>query len=189
MDFKDLLNGLHPPGVFSDAPASIFQGELAVVAAAFKRANDNAAALKDEMHPETATASIADWERNYGLTPGPDDPLQTRRQRVVAKMNAQGGLSRQYFIGFAASLGYAITIDEYEPFMSDIGCAGDSCSEDEIFFAWLITVLNSGNTKVLFCVDDGCAGDSLIWWPDDTYFEGRINGLKRASTVVFFEYI
>ena len=189
MNFKDLLNMLYPPGVFSDDAESDVQKELVVVANAFQRANDNAAALRNEMHPETATVSLASWERILALTPGPSDPIQTRRQRIIAALTAQGGLSRQYFINLAASLGYMIEIDELQPLKAGSMRAGQLVAVPETCFCWRIRVLNWSGKVVKFRAGAARAGDCLGWWPTDVYFEGIMNQLQRASSSIIFEYI
>lgn len=189
MDYYSLLKKLLPSGAYSDDDGSLTLKSVSVKALALTMAQANAEALLDEMHPETTQFCIADWERLCGLTPGPDDPLQTRQQRVIQQINMRGGVSRHYFIDLAAALGYTVTIDEYEPFMADIGCAGDAVSDEDIFFVWLVTVINSGAVQVQFCSDGGSvAGNSLLWWPTNDYLEGVFNRLKRASTFVIFAY-
>ncbi len=189
MDYYSLLKKLLPAGAYSDDDASLVLKDVQVSALALTMTQENAEALLGEMHPETTQYAIADWERICGLTPGPDDPVQTRQQRVIQQLNMRGGLSRQYFINLAAVLCYTVTIDEYEPFMADIGCAGDAVSGEDIFFVWLVTVVNSSATQVEFCSDGGsAAGDNLLWWPTNDYLEGVFNRLKRASTFVIFAY-
>ncbi len=189
MDYYGLLKKLLPAGAYSDDDASLVLKDIYVTALSLTRTQENAEALLDEMHPETAIYSLPDWERTCAIVPGQVDPVQTRQQRTSQKLRARGGLSRQYFIDLASTLGYTITVDEYEPFMTDIGCVGDSISAEEIFFVWLVTVVDSGVARVEFCTDgSSCVGDSLLWWPSSDYLEGIFNKLKRASTFVIFAY-
>jgi uncharacterized protein YmfQ (DUF2313 family) len=84
--------------------------------------------LEIESDPRTTVELLPDWERNWGLP----DPCYTAPQTIaerqialVARMTLYGSQSREFYINFAAFLGYTITITEYRPFMVGIDCCGD----------------------------------------------------------------
>ena len=84
--------------------------------------------LEIESDPRKTVELLPDWERNWGLP----DPCYTAPQTIaqrqialVARMTLYGSQSREFFINFAAFLGYSITITEYRPFMVGIDCCGD----------------------------------------------------------------
>jgi uncharacterized protein YmfQ (DUF2313 family) len=75
--------------------------------------------LFEEVDPQTTLELLADWERIAGL---PDncikapDSIAERRAAVQSRITGLGGQTRAYFIELAATLGFAITIDEFQPF-------------------------------------------------------------------------
>ncbi|UEM11977.1 DUF2313 domain-containing protein [Bradyrhizobium barranii subsp. barranii] len=84
--------------------------------------------LETESDPRKTVELLPDWERNWGLP----DPCYTapqtiaqRQAALVARMTLYGSQSREFYINFAAFLGYTITITEYRPFMVGIDCCGD----------------------------------------------------------------
>jgi uncharacterized protein YmfQ (DUF2313 family) len=100
--------------------AGIWGGEIA------GRADD---LLVRETDPRSTLEMLTDWERAFGLPdPCVAEPLTIgdRQKALVAKMTTQGGQSRAYFIALAASIGYAITIREFAPFMCGISEVGDT---------------------------------------------------------------
>jgi uncharacterized protein YmfQ (DUF2313 family) len=85
--------------------------------------------LEIESDPRSTLELLPDWERNWGLP----DPCYTapqtigeRQQALVQRMTLMGGQSRQWFIDFAAFIGYSITITEYRPFMVGLDRCGDN---------------------------------------------------------------
>jgi len=85
--------------------------------------------LEIESDPRTTVELLPDWERNFGLP----DPCYTAPQTVaqrqialVARMTLWGSQSRQWYIDFAAFLGYNITISEYRPWMVGFDRCGDA---------------------------------------------------------------
>ncbi len=149
-------------------------------------AQSNAEDLLKEFFPDGAYELLPDWERVCGLTPGADDPLQLRRDRVIKKLRELGGLSRAYFINLAASLGYTISIEELRPFMAGIGRAGDTLYIYESIWIWRVKV--SGQALYYFSAGQSAAGERLLWWPAQTAMEDLLKDLKPAHTYVIFDY-
>jgi len=149
-------------------------------------AQANADTLLREMFPDTAVWLLTDWERVLGLTPGTSDPLQLRRNQVVRKIRARGGLSRAYFISLAQSLGYEIEIVEPVPFMAGWGRAGDRLYGQAICSQWGVRILNQPIYK--FRAGQSVAGERLTWWAPQTMIEDIIKELKPAHTFVYFIY-
>jgi uncharacterized protein YmfQ (DUF2313 family) len=85
--------------------------------------------LERESDPRITVELLPDWERNWGLP----DPCYTAPQTVaqrqtalIARMTLWGSQSRQWYIDFAAFLGYTITITEYRPWMVGLDRCGDA---------------------------------------------------------------
>ena len=83
--------------------------------------------LERETDPRYTLEMMSDWERAFGL---PDkcltEPLtmEDRRKALMTRITMLGGQSREFFIALAASIGYAITITEYRPWMVGIDRVG-----------------------------------------------------------------
>ena len=180
MSHSDALKLLFPPIGLE----GVFDNDIALEGARLDDAQASAETLLDEMFADTATALLASWERVCGITPGADDTVLARQNRVVQQLRARGGLSKAYFVGLAAALGFAITIDEFIPFMAGIGRSGDTLYVPEVVFVWRVNV--SGYAVYQFRAGTSRAGDLLLWWPVQTMIEGIFNLLKPAHTYVFF---
>ena len=66
--------------------------------------------------PATTLTSLDDWEAAVGLPDpcsGEDATIPERQAHVVARLTYRGGQSVPYLIGFAASIGYTITITQF----------------------------------------------------------------------------
>lgn len=134
--------------------------------------SESAADLLLEKFPYTALLNITDWERICGLSATDTTTLQERRNAVVAKLRAIGGLSRAYFIKLAADMGYTITIDE--PFAT------------EGPHVWRITFADQPIYE--FYADQSCAEELLLDWSSNTAIEGLFNELKPAHSRLITAY-
>ncbi|MGL9774807.1 MAG: putative phage tail protein [Sodalis sp. (in: enterobacteria)] len=56
--------------------------------------------MADGITPFLAVGLLVDWEWTLEISPDSSMTLQQRRQQVLARINATGGLSRQYFINW-----------------------------------------------------------------------------------------
>ncbi len=121
MDLKPLylhqLLALLPPGAaWPRDPGTVRHGQLSAIARSLATVHARADQLLEEADPRSAAELLIDWERVAGLPDpctGPAETTAERRDRVVARLTARGGQSRVYFIGVAAALGYAVTIEEF----------------------------------------------------------------------------
>lgn len=85
--------------------------------------------LETESDPRITMELLPDWERNWGL-PDPcysaPQTIGERQKALIMRMTMMGGQSCQWFIDFAAFIGYSITITEYRPFMVGLDRCGDN---------------------------------------------------------------
>ncbi|EIF9059078.1 DUF2313 domain-containing protein, partial [Salmonella enterica] len=142
-DYRDVLALLLPP-VSYDSNGPRLGAELQAEAALLSRSERAIRRLLTAITLTTSVDFLPDWERLYALTPSPDDTLQQRCQRVLAKISETGGLSREYFIQLAKTLGYDIAITEPEPFRCGRNRCGERLWIREIIWVWIVTI-NSGN--------------------------------------------
>ncbi len=188
MTYGELLKFLLPHGVYSEDAGSLHVKDLSVAAAALTAAEANADDLtEDEIYPDKTDELLHEWERVYGISPDTDIPWQARIDNLMASVRAVGGLTKGYFIGLAARLGYTVTIEEFEPFMAGWSEAGDTLYTDDAVYCWRVTVANSGIKSYFFEAGISGAGDEL-GWSSDTFLESLFNRLKPAHTMVEFVY-
>lgn len=148
--YLDQLQKLLPPGdAWTRDPDANLTKLLAALAEEFARLDARADALIEEADPRTALEMLPDWERLAGL-PDPctgviASTVPERRAAIVAKLTARGGQSIPYLTELAASLGYAIAIEEFKPSRAGACRAGDRCQGIvDWAFAFRVNVLPPG---------------------------------------------
>jgi uncharacterized protein YmfQ (DUF2313 family) len=161
--------------------------DLDIDGASLDAAQASAEVLLAEMFPDQTSDLLTDWERVVGNVPGPNDPLQDRRDRVVMKLRQLGGLSVGYFLGLAQTLGYTVSIVEPVPLMAGWGAAGDTLYAPEIDGQWGVEIM--GKAIYHFRAGQSSSGESLTWWQPDTVLEDLFRELKPAHTFVYFSYL
>jgi uncharacterized protein YmfQ (DUF2313 family) len=159
--YRQQLKALLPPGraLSLDTTATLHR-LLDAIAQEFARIEARARDLVVEAMPDTSIELLPDWERVLGL---PDhclpreDTEAARREAVLAKLAAQGGQSKAYFIELAASLGYpGGWIEEFVPFTATSLCT-DPLNSDPWCFVWWLHVPqrgpgNEGRDRALECL-------------------------------------
>lgn len=142
-----------------------------------------------ELDPATTTELLPDWERVLGL-PDPcltqAQTLQQRRAAVVTKYTLLGGQNAQFYIDLAASIGFPITITEFDPFVAGSD-AGDPLSNDEGGWPYTWQVNAPEETIQYFRSGQNTSGDALRTWGNEQ-LECAINARKPAHTNLLFAY-
>jgi uncharacterized protein YmfQ (DUF2313 family) len=164
---RDILQQLIPLEINGN-----FAADLAIEGHHLDEAVTRAEQLLLEMFPDTSDESIVDWERVCGIVPSSTANLQQRRDVVIQKLRAVGGLSIDYFIALAVALGYTITIDE--PFAT------------EGPHAWRITF--TGYPFYDFRAGASCCGELLLDWDSQSAVEGIFQDLKPAHSRLICAY-
>lgn len=144
----------------------------------------------DEADPRTTLELLPDWEAALGL---PDDCLpagssiQERRDAVLAKLDDDGRQDPDFYRALAATLGYAVTIQEYSPFVCGLSCCGDVLNGGhDVRYYWQITV--HGPRVTLFRCGASAPPDYLGKTSHATELECLIRRYKLAHTYVIFNY-
>jgi len=181
MDNADALKLLFPVELGGD-----FEADIETEGTQLDRAQISAETLLGEMFADQAHLLLPSYERTYGLSPGADDPIQTRLAALLDRMRELGGLSRQYFIDLADRYGITITIDEFVPFLAGWGRAGDPLAEHEVIWLWRVNMPEINEIKFLAGVS--AAGERLGWWRTGI-LEAILEDLKPAHTVLNFAYV
>lgn len=185
MSYRDLLARLLPPVAYSPAEPRL-NAELTAEGNAFTAVDTSASAVVGAVTPFDSASLLTDWERVLELTPAADDTWQQRLEAVLIKLAELGGISREYFINIAATAGYDITIDEFEPFRAGEGRAGDTIYSADVIWVWAVNVQSETN-MYYFLAGESCAGESIGTFGDNI-LETIFQNLKPAHTFCYFTY-
>lgn len=143
--------------------------------------------------------SLADWERDYGLpdpcTGGTNDTT-IRHKALLGKIRSKGLITPADFIALAASLGYAITIEEPRPFTfgeSECGLltgdeiAGATTEGGAIEYFWIVSVSGQPHSEFQFGISEAGV-DRLTDWQEATALECLFRRYAPAWTRPLFVY-
>lgn len=184
--YAELLGLLLPPKSYS-LDGKQLKAELLAEGNCLARVEIKSDDVLNGITPFFAVSLLSDWERVLALNVDNSMTLQQRRQQVLAKINATGGLSRKYFINLAKSLGYNITIDEPEPFRAGVGRAGDRIWIPEIIWVWIVNIDDAQVPVYRFRAGSSLAGERLMTFGQNM-IENIFQDLKPAHTQVVFNY-
>ncbi|CKG99915.1 YmfQ family protein [Haemophilus influenzae] len=190
-DHKKVLAKLYPP-VSYDVNGERFLAQCEVDGNAFDRLQKSAVDLLQIIEPSTSNTMLSDWERLCGIKTDYTNNYQARVKRVIAKLNAIGGLSIPYFKRIAESIGYRIEIKEFSPLANDLPTTGDLVqfrneARDNLIFMWRVSVLNGDDNIVYFRAGTSFAGNHLVEF-GDPIIEEFFRDLKPAHTYCYFAY-
>lgn len=161
----------------------VFAGELA-------RIDARTVDVLNESDPRTTLEMLTDWERVAGLPDlcaGLAETLQERRQAVVHKITGLGGQSKAYYTSIAESLGYAIEIDEFKPFICGLSHCGDILSGGHaVRYNWRVRVLEP--RAVYFRAGVSACGEKLLTIRRAEDLECILTRLKPSHTNLIFAY-
>lgn len=120
------LQALLPPLSY-DPKGPVLGAQLAAEAGALSEAIAALEAVESAIFPATAGEFIADWERNYGITPAPGATQDDRVKTVLAAMADLGGQSIPYFVRLAALFGVVAGAENFTvPTVGSVS-VGDFC--------------------------------------------------------------
>lgn len=92
MNMVDLFRAMLPP-VSYDLNGKYISAELTAEANVMEAVKASAARVLAQITPLQASMTLSDWERVYGVVPREGATQQERRQNILVKMAATGGLS------------------------------------------------------------------------------------------------
>jgi uncharacterized protein YmfQ (DUF2313 family) len=98
------------------------------------------------MDPRYADELLDDYERQYELEPA--DELQDRRDAVLAKVRARGGVTFDYYEQLAVDFGYpdAVVTDAADP-LTTVSVADDFLQDAEWKVTFLLTATSQGAAR------------------------------------------
>lgn len=189
-DYLEQAQALLPPGPAWPRDTDVYTTRLFTgLAEKFARVDSRARQLIEEADPRTTFELLSDWERVAGLPDGCVSSTGTelstaqRRDALVARLTMLGAQSPAYFIALAASLGYTITITEFDESSVD-GTVDDFIYGPEWASAWQVN--GAENTVVQITVDDS-VDDPLASWTN-VVLQCVFNRFKPAHTTLLFAY-
>lgn len=184
---REQLRALLPPGrALEDGGSGTLTELLDALAQECGRVDDSADSLVDEADPRTTYELLSDWERIAGLpdpcvgTPG---TIEQRRDALVQRLTSRGGQSPAYFIALAQSLGYAVTVTEFQPATVNMTVNKPLYGADWAF-AWQV---NAAQTTVTAATVASPVNEALRTW-GNAALECVISDRKPAHTKVLFAY-
>jgi len=162
---------------------------LSGLAPCYERQTARANYLLIDSFPSTTYELLPEWESTLGLPDpcaGAAPTIPQRRSQVVARFTNIGGASIPYFIGFAASLGYTVTIQQFSQAHAGLLRAGMPCCGYDWNFAWKITA--PLNAVVRAVAGAMAAGDPLASW-GNAVLECEFRAVMPAHTIPIFAYV
>lgn len=186
-DFRSALLRLLPRGAIWSREVGGLPYQLSDVwAQTFARNSQRAINLLVDCFPSTTTELLQEWQETLGL-PDPcagDNPtLEQQRSQVVSRLTDAGGSSLQYYISYAATLGYDITITEFSS--SRFGKKfGTSFGGNAWNYVWQVNALAFTINRLKF---GDVFGKRFSDW-GNTVLQCELNRLKPSHTILVFNY-
>jgi uncharacterized protein YmfQ (DUF2313 family) len=184
-DFLSGMQKLLPTGPAWPRDSDAVQTQVLLALIKLYTANAAAASgLLVDGFPTTTVNLLPEWELTLGLPDpcaGESPTIEARRAQVVARFEATGGQSAQYFINFAATLGYTITIDQFAPFRAGYNRAGDPDNSEAWAFAWRVNAPLF--TVAFFHVGSSAVGEPLASW-GSSVLECELERMSPAHTTL-----
>jgi len=154
-DFASAMQYLMPRGrAWPRDPASLQSALILGLAATYARLQNRDNDLISEALPSSTNQLLPEWESSLGLPDpcsGGGATTAARRAQVVARFADGGGQSTAFFIAYAATLGYAITIT-YGALAYRFGARfGGHFASDLSAYTWTVNTPGPGPIKVLEC--------------------------------------
>lgn len=182
MSSRYLLADLRPPVSYARDEA-----DIVAEAGVFDRVAERAAGVGESPFPTEANDYLYRWEDLLGITPPQGASARQRADAVLAKLNALGGLSIDYFVGIAEAAGYDVEIFEEDQFRAGESSAGDNLNTEDAVWRWCVDVASSNATAYIFRAGEARAGDRVSMYSDPV-IETMFDELKPAWTLCRFEY-
>jgi len=154
------------------------------LAPSYERQTARANYLLIDAFPATATELLPEWEESLGLPDpcaGSAPTLQQRRSQVVARFANSGGQSIKFYVDFAESLGFDITVSQFTPFRVGQNRAGDSVGSIAWAYAWRVNA--PAVTISYFRAGQSAAGEPLAAW-GNAVLACEMRSIKPAHTEV-----
>lgn len=160
------------------------------IAQEFYRIQTRAVQAMVESLADSADELFNEWEQTAGL---PDScfnhesqSMQSRRQKLVFKLQQLGGQSKSYFIDLLEYLGYSNAQIEEPQAMTCNDTCNDAVYDEDAQFTWIVHLQNAENRTQFLTCDGDCNGFLQSFGNDNLLC--ILSRLKPAHTQVFIAY-
>ena len=188
-DFLTALQNLMPRGLaWPTNPGSVMAQVMGCLAPSFARHTARNNYLLVDAFPATSDELLPEWEETLGLPDpcaGVLPTLQQRQAQVVARLTNSGGQSIPYFINYASSLGYGVSVTEFSPFRIGQRRMGAQLGLQDWAFTWRIN--SAASTVTYFRTGRSGAGEPLSAW-GNAVLQCELANIKPAHTYLNFGY-
>lgn len=167
---------------------TVLEGILKCFMPTAERTINDARSLIPNSFPATATYTLLEWQKTLGLPDpcaGTNPTIDQQQRQVAARLGDRGGSSVSYYINFAKTLGYEITITEFSSAKADFMRADDPVYDAFWDYFWRVNA--PASTVHYFSADASYADEALATW-GDAVLECEIKSRTPAHTKVFFSY-
>ncbi|MEM7308916.1 MAG: putative phage tail protein [Planctomycetota bacterium] len=187
--YADQSAALLPPGAaWTRAKGTVMRKLLEGLAALPAQVHARGADLVDEADAGSTTELLEDWERVLDL-PKPCGELEPtaefRRNAVLAKLTGVGGQTPSFFVEFAASLGYPITIEEPKPARVGVSHIGDLLWGSDFAHGWIVHAPEY--LPRFFRAGEGQAGEPIVAHGNEL-LECYLDAASPAHSTVAYVY-
>lgn len=162
-DYINALRACLPRGKAWPKTQDSIQGMLlAGLVGLIEQVDSDAQDLLVDAFPISTVNLLPEWEDTLGL-PDPclgSSPTQAQRQAsVAARFTAVGNANAQFYIDYAAKLGYTITVSTNVPFRIGLNRIGDPIQDWNWYFA--LTISGPSIDAVIECELRAIAGAEI----------------------------
>ena len=187
-DFLRAFQALLPRGlVWPRDPDAVQTRALAALMPTYERQAARAANLLVDSFPATTIELLPEWESTLGLPDpcaGVAPTIAQRRAQVTARFAGRGGQSVDYFITFAANLGFPIAITEFTPYRCGMPL-GRPMNGEAWAFAWQV---NAASVNVhRFTLGTDACGEPFATF-GNAVLECELRRVAPAHATLIFSY-
>lgn len=147
--------------------------------------------ISQESTAVTLSASLEDWEADYGLPDpclGGEQSIADRTQALLVKIRSRGTITPVDFVLLAALAGHDVTIEEPNPFECGVSdCGGADMTGDTLAYVWIVHVRGS-QLRHFEVSSSECGVDRLTDFALATSLECLFRAVAPAWTRPIFNY-
>lgn len=188
--YQRIFQALLPRGaVWPRDPDTVQAQVCAALMQTPAREDAAAAALLADSFPATTNQLLPEWEATLGLPDpcaGESPTLEQRRNQVVARLTSGGGQSVAYMVGYAANLGFAVTVRQFVPFRLGRARLGTPLNGAPWANVWAIQAPQTTITS--FRLGDSRVGEPFRAW-GNAVLECELRAISPAHTILQFQYV
>lgn len=191
-DYGHLIAHLLPRGkLWRPRRGSKLDALLHAMAEEFARVHNRANAVIEESDPRTSTEELERWFSDYGvpsecLKAFSEPTLEDTRRELIAKINSNMGLTKEFFRSLALSLGYDADVETFDEFTvnSNVTAALYDVGWQSTFVV-AVRVRGASHHREFSTLSS--ANEALATW-GNSVLECMVRAMAPAHTTVIFTY-